>query len=155
MSFIVKSVVRAHKARQMSLYPDIGLRSHCARCEEPLEMNCTSHLSVFVIARAGWKSLVLRRRWFWWPIRVERHINGRPYEGPSGAPSSADRPTFLSGGCEQLPVPWHNDRVDDVDDAIRCSDIALSHMRTVHLHIRTRHHGRQRTSLNGHHIARF
>jgi len=33
----IKSVVRVDKTRQLSAYSDIGVRSHCAGCEETLE----------------------------------------------------------------------------------------------------------------------
>jgi hypothetical protein len=76
----------------------------------------------------------------------------RPCVGPFGAPSvPINRP--LGGGCEQLPIPRHDHRVDDVDDAVRCSDITLPDVRSIDLHVRRGHHCRQGTTLNGHQVT--
>jgi hypothetical protein len=82
----------------------------------------------------------------------QRNKKERPCVGPFGAPSvPINRP--LGGGCEQLPIPRHDHRVDDVDDAVRCSDITLPDVRSINLHVRRGHHYRQRTTLNGHHVT--
>jgi hypothetical protein len=56
------------------------------------------------------------------------------------------------GGGEQRPGLRHNDRVNDVDNAIRCGDISPADMRSINLQVPI-HHCRQRTTLNGHHLA--
>src|SRR5450759_4469184 len=82
----------------------------------------------------------------------QRNKKERPCVGPFGAPSvPINRP--LGGGCVQLPIPRHDHRVDDVDDAVRCSDITLPDVRSIDLHVRRGHHYRQRTTLNGHHVT--
>ena len=62
-------------------------------------------------------------------------IKERPCAGPFRAPRV---PINLdsSGGCQQMPVPWHNDRIDNMDDAIRRSDITLLDVGSIHLDIR-------------------
>jgi hypothetical protein len=66
--------------------------------------------------------------------------------------SSVDRRP-LGGGCKQLPVSRHNYGINDVDEAIRCTDIALLDVRPIDMHFRGGDHGRQRTPLNRHHVA--
>ena len=58
----------------------------------------------------------------------------------------------LGGGRQQLPVLRHNHGVDDVDDAIRCSDVPPADMRSIDLQVPI-HHCRKRTTLNSHHLA--
>lgn len=82
----------------------------------------------------------------------QRNKKERPCVRPFGAPSVAiNRP--LGGGCVQLPIPRHDHRVDDVDDAVRCSDITLPDVRSIDLRVRRGHHCRQGTTLIGHHVT--
>jgi hypothetical protein len=40
-------------------------------------------------------------------------------------------PVKSGGSRQQLPVLRHNDRVDVMDDTIRCSNVALPDVRTI------------------------
>ena len=60
-----------------------------------------------------------------------------PLSGPFDASSRCRETTDYSGGCrEQLPGFWHDDRVDDVDNAVGRCDIGLRDVRAVDLNTR-------------------